>query len=790
MPPQITPEQARQALEERKRRRAEQSAPITPEQARWTLNQRLNKRLVQAPLEERQEVIGSKFDLIDADVRYLAKSKATEEGTQGFLEAKYGKGSVVPIDSNNYAVVREGKKPLLLESIKAPEKKRDKSALEKAGDVAFAVGTAGVGPAIAKLIKDPREAALDVVDILPEIEEGATAAGGAALGGALGVPVMGIGAIPGAIVGGAGGSALGRIKRQARSAMLPGEDFPSDSPLEEAKARVKDVGETVAYDAIGSALGGIGGKALRYGGRAIASRIPGTKTFQARKLRSLLGGSSEAAEEMAQRTAAGEPTLPSEVTQSRKAIAEEKKLRKVYPEMFEDLALQQDKRFAQETNKTLGTIAPTQDIDAVGKKVGFLKTSQVARFHQARRTAANASFGEARRLMGEASFLRAPSTQLEIDAVVRQGGKPTSRLKQLQKSLSKSMTVDEYQHSLELLGKATQGQVKLDSTLTKAGNAKLARQLFRTMQDDLGKVAKGQDLPGEAASALKDARDAYRVMSEGIDKLENDLLARTIKKMAPPRSALAKLTLEELSKPDTLVKTLTAPSTSAADAGKVVRLVDSISPATADEVRRASLDQLLNKARTKAGTPQAKAGVEYDVTQFAELVLGKAGQGRKINALLGKNSVQAEALRKYAERAQSLSARRIEALGVHPATGAIEQGINPVTAGAVGAGVGGMPGMIAGGAATGVLRKVAYRLSGAKGLTQAITDPKRAADLLYLMKQAEKPVKARNLKQIGRVAARLVDSLDSLEEPDLGVERDPAEIRRLTREPVDLVPLR
>lgn len=178
-----------------------------------------------------------------------AKAKATEAGGRGYLESTYGKENVRDLGEGNFAILQGLDKPILL--------------LEDAHTDTFK-GWA-------------TEFLKDIADVVPEIAEAAVgvggAAGGAMLGAAAGSIVPGVGTAIGAgiggVLGGLAGDTLAGAGRQLGSAMLPGEDFPSDpnatpaqQTADEALARANQLGERIPYGVLGEGAGALGAKVI------------------------------------------------------------------------------------------------------------------------------------------------------------------------------------------------------------------------------------------------------------------------------------------------------------------------------------------------------------------------------------------------------------------------------------------------------------------------------------------------------------------------------------------------
>lgn len=675
-----------------------------------------------ARLKAGDESAVAEFDRLDDTRRSEVKRKVTEAGVRGYLEHYYGAGNVEDVGNGNYAIRRDGERPMLLEG---------------AGDWW-------------------EELKADVRDIAPEVKQAGTAALGAMTGAALG---GGVGSIPAAAVGAAAGGVAGRVGRQMESAALPGEDYPQGG-ASEAMDRVVDVAQGGAEEVAGPLAAG---KVVGLGKAAVKALTP--RAFLARKL------ATEAADEGVGRIAAKEaaeaygddvPMFLDEATRGPKALAKGAALRAQHPGVFREAAIKRAEKFTQIADAALDQVGAGKNAEEAGRRFVQARNAKMEQMVADMKAGGDEWFGLARDLAGNRKVVTHDSALAAIDDELGKHGKTgTAALRELRDMLKSGTNIETLQNQLSRLGLGTKGSVELVSTLDRDANAAISKRVFAAMMDDLDKAAAtplvgrgpgGKLTPeaaGEAARVLQGARKAYAEAAQEIEAQRTNTLAQLVKRMAGRGQNVEQLAAEDLTKTHGLAKALSSKALSDGDVATVLKAADEFDKGAAGDIRRAVLEDLLSGAKIAADTTEARRGVRFDPAVFV-----KAFETNKerIAAVVGERSPQFAAMKKLADKSQMIAAatKGRKALGSQEA--AMEQLLAPAIAATGGVVTGDPSGAVAGAAAGGIGQRLARALVNPERLARVWTDPRQSMMLLRLV---EPPPKATS-QITGRTAAQLL----------------------------------
>lgn len=309
----------------------------------------------------------------------------------------------------------------------------------------------------------------------------------------------------------------------------------------------------------------------------------------------------------------GEPLTKGQRTQSRTLQGFESLLQR---------APMTDDMFAQKLDRQIAAVdrsaeklrkafaRGTQDVspEYVGRQIENTFNKAVMTIKNGRAKQAALDFGVVDKLSGNARVIPLPTFMQTAQNIVEEGSSDLAPdlSQKLAKAVAKkaqaiierkgNVSALEMQKLLEQYGKSASGDVRLFGFLEPQESKSVARRLFGALQNDLDQAVDGKPITAflaPEATALKTARDNYRLFSKEIEALSETTLGRILNTNAPitPEVVIDKV---RKMKPSELRTTL--------------QILDKTDKQAADLARRATIyDLLIETTQQKMGATRPQA---------------------------------------------------------------------------------------------------------------------------------------------------------------------------------------
>lgn len=453
------------------------------------------------------------------------------------------------------------------------------------------------------LIRDPEsgalvpfdEQAITFKDITADIVGPAMEAVPSAIGGLLG------GGTPGSLVGAAGGAALGSLARIGTAEFLTGGE--TGQTLGE---QVFEVGTAAAFGAAGKKVADIGAK-------VVDALQPGNFIArQTRKLRDTAFAKKGA--RLSEKT--GIPFTEGEETGSRAVLMIEALARRTPGAADDMFRFNQDrlKNAVAGLHNAMNKIRPGQvGSFKAGTAISKNFDDAVDSAFQIRRDQARIDFSEVDRLSANRPLFSPKSLLAEIqkmsdeldvpgagDAtarVVRQANKMAGDLVDFEGP--KKLTGAQMQRLLQVYTQAQRGTGAVFKDMGTAQSRMVSGRFKTALLRDLDEAADVSGAAGDAANAIKTARDHYRLNSAPIEEMRDSVLARVVgSRTASPEDIAEKL-----------------PKMRPSEIKPTMKFIERESPETAQEVRRFFVENAIENSRPAVTTGTAQ-GLKFSAAKF------------------------------------------------------------------------------------------------------------------------------------------------------------------------------
>ncbi len=403
----------------------------------------------------------------------------------------------------------------------------------------------------------------------------------------------------GAAFGGMVGDALGSVARQAYSDSLPGDDKMGTG--DRVQAAAFNVAAGLAGEGV-SKLVAKGVRAIRPTTSAaqeiVASRVPRTlDELRAGKSRTGVEAFRESAD-LEART--GVPLSLGQRTGSPKTLRFEASL-KQNPDTIDVQRLYDSDRlekFATFVDKTINATGGGRVGAAeAGQRVAAAYNSYVEELAGQRAAKAAEMFGRASQLAGHQRVLplrNTLETMREITEASRGFGPDEaaavkSYLEKKLGELDDVMSPDEFNRSLHNWGKAARKGDEAATGISRSESSRISARIFGAMQRDLDDAIATGGVAGEAAGALREARDVYKQMSAVIEDADTKVFQR----------ALGLDAADEASK---LPGKLLSGDVSPESITKAMTILEKTNPQSARGLRSAVLQEMVERSSKRAPT--------------------------------------------------------------------------------------------------------------------------------------------------------------------------------------------
>lgn len=404
------------------------------------------------------------------------------------------------------------------------------------------------------------------------------------------------------VVGQAAAGAVGAAARQGVSALLPGDEGLS------LPERALDVGIAAGTAAASQGVVNAGAKVFDTVRNFMSTRaVKATQTPIARKGRRLT-------EET------GIPLTVGEETGSRAILTAESIARQNIATVDEFFAFHQNqlRTSLDKLRGALDDISPVKGSFTVGTRITGAFDDATTQALAMRRNQATVDFGEVARLTNGRGVLTPSALSDEIDKVIRQFNIPgagdaaqsiVNKARQLKKTLLKPdsqtgeidrLTAEQTNRLLQIYTRAQGGTGVIFKDMDKAQSKLIAGRLKDALLQDLDETVTAGGFQGEALSALKAARDNYRLNSAAIKEIGDSVLARLIGNRTTSPEAIAEKVATKL-KPSEIAD--------------VMQVVERIDPGAANAIRRSMIETAIDAARTAPSQTNIGA-VKFSSSQF------------------------------------------------------------------------------------------------------------------------------------------------------------------------------
>lgn len=581
--------------------------------------------------------------------RFNAGLKVTEAGKLNYLRERYGKENVFVQPEDGSLVIRDPKTNQVFP-------------FDPSVDQSF--------------VRDIPGDLADIAGDVAEAAAGGISGVGGAIVGAAGGP---LGAAAGAMIGGGLGSGAANVLRQGGSANIAGDDELTTNERARMASEATQMGATSeliargvgqAFDVMRPAntmrRGIVGSDNL-----GVSAVPPGTGAGSgagAKNVDELLK-SAGTKEGTAAYTGAGKRLTKQtgvdltvgQTTGSRTALKLEGLLAQrpgSEATMFESAVkqAQQLEGYLGKQIERLGNVGS----EVAGERVAAAFDAFVGKLATSRSRIAGEIFGRADQLAGGKKVIPVRNAVAEIDRLIEDfspnimtdtaekvvSGLERMRSKLLQKgtedaaramldaakagtgpttvkNLSPEQIIDairvspkSFQRDLAVVGKAAAGSGNIVEDLgDKATQIHIARRMMRALQRDLDDAITSDAT--EVGATLKSAREAYRRLSEPIDRVRASILTKSLK-------------LVEEGAPDKIAQRLVGNGVSNVQVRDAMKLLEKADPDAARNIRAAALQELLGKADSSVA--MANRGVTLSPSRFASVARKNE---ERITALFG-----------------------------------------------------------------------------------------------------------------------------------------------------------